>query len=290
MTRRARPLAIKRWFTALKQSLGYYELRTRLLRKPFNRALRPTDTFLVGHPKSGNTWVAYMLAILLAQDRDQRVTLRNVGDFVPFVHGRDDRIRRFGHLPDPRVFRNEYPRYWDLYPRIVYLVRDPRAALVSLWHMYRTMSGRGDFALPRFLDDYLTHGGVFREWNRNLVRWDRQVAAALDASERNGRILVVRYEDLVRDRRAMLERLRHFIGLERPAEILELAAARGDFHLMKDAEARTGAEAYHGRAAAAGAFVRRGEIEGWRDELPASLTDRIEAELGPAMRRAGYLA
>ena len=61
----------------------------------FRAHLRQTDVFLVGHPKSGNTWLAYMLAILMKDgDPEGEVTMANVGDFVPTIHERDSSIRR----------------------------------------------------------------------------------------------------------------------------------------------------------------------------------------------------
>ena len=95
-------------FRRLKRRSGYYEARRQRRRAPFERALRPTDALLVGHPKSGNTWLAYMLAILLFPDREEDITLASVGDFVPFVHGHDHRIARYGHLADPRVLPGIY--------------------------------------------------------------------------------------------------------------------------------------------------------------------------------------
>lgn len=287
------------WFRRLKARLGYYEARRALWKKPFLDALRPSDTFLIGHPKSGNTWLAYMLAILLVPDRAEPVTLRNVGRFVPFVHGRDHRIRRHDRLPDPRVFRNEYPQYPALYPRIIYLYRDPRAVLVSLWHMYRVMFDEDRLPLARFVDDYLAEDGIFKGWHGELERWDRQVAHHLDlaASESTtaspapaeSRILVLRYEDLVRDRRDCLQRLMGFLGISRTDEAVEQAVRRGGFEAMRRVEERHGAEAFEGKAKGEGRFVRRGEVDGWRDEMGDSAARRIEEELGPVMCRAGYL-
>ncbi len=328
---RRRPVpAFKRWFGRGKRQAGYYRLRDGLrnrLREPeFRRALRPTDVFLVGHPKSGNTWLAYMLAVLLSDDRRGDVNLYNVGDYVPFVHGRDHAITTYGHLPDPRVFRNEYPRHPRRYPGTVYLVRDPRAVLVSFRHMFATMFDDRDMTLSRFVDGYLSGGAPFDAWHRHLMRWDRQVAAALRRAEGGERVCVVRYEDIVADRGAALRRVAEFIGAVPaggvPAEDLAVddlavghlavgqaaarqaaagdvaaetsarlsrAVARGSFEAMRDLEGRYGAEAYAGRARGEGRFVRRGEAEGWRDELDPADAARIEAAFGPVMERAGYL-
>lgn len=293
---RRRPVpAVKRWFGRAKRRIGYYRLRDGVrnrLREPrFLRSLRPTDVFLVGHPKSGNTWLAYMLAVYLSDDREGEVNLYNVGDYVPFAHGRDHAIAAYGHLPDPRVFRNEYPRYPDRYPGTVYLVRDPRAVLVSFRHMFATMFGDRDMTLSRFVDGYLSGAPPFDSWHRRLERWDRQVAAALGRAERGERICVVRYEDLVADRESELRRVAEFIG-DVPAGTsarLSRAVARGSFEAMRELEGRHGAEAYAGRARGAGRFVRRGRAEGWKDEMDPADAARIEAAFGPVMQRAGYL-
>ena len=284
----------KRWFGRVKRRTGYYRLRDGLrnrLREPtFRRALRPTDVFLVGHPKSGNTWLAYMLAVFLADDRGGEVNLYNVGDHVPFVHGHDHAIAAWEHLPNPRVFRNEYPRYPHRYPGTIYLVRDPRAVLVSFWHMFVTMFDDRELTLASFVDGYLSGGAPFDGWHRHLGRWDRQVSEALRRGERGERICVVRYEDLVEDREAALRRVAEFIG-DVPAGTsarLSRAVARGSFDTMRDLEGRHGAEAYAGRARGEGRFIRRGRAEGWREEMDPADAARIEGAFGPVMERAGY--
>jgi hypothetical protein len=280
---------LKRVGSSAKTALGYYAARRRWREGRFRAALRPTDTFLVGHPKSGNTWLAYMLAVLLFPDAGERITLANVGDFVPFVHGRDHRIRRYGRLVDPRVFRNENPQYPDLYPRVLYLIRDPRAALVSLWHMYRTMFDVSDLTLDSFLDQYMASSGIFDWWNSKLVRWDRQVGPALERAETGERIHVVTYEELVGGRERCLEAIAVFLGISPAAGDLSRAVARGAFTAMRLLEEVHGAEAYNGRAAGDGMFVRRGRIDGWREELTGEQDARIVDAFEPVMKRAGYL-
>ncbi|MXX77485.1 MAG: sulfotransferase domain-containing protein, partial [Gemmatimonadales bacterium] len=298
---RRRPVpAVKRWFGRAKRRAGYYRLRDGLrnrVREPrFLRALRLTDVFLVGHPKSGNTWLAYMLAVFLSDDRQGHVNLYNVGDYVPFVHGRDHAISAWDHLPDPRVFRNEYPRHSHRYPGTLYLVRDPRAVLVSFWHMFATMFDDRGMTLSRFVDGYLSGGAPFDAWHRHLVRWDRQVAVALRRTESGERICIVRYEDLVADRDATLRRVTDFVGSVSAEDVpagtsgrLSRAVARGSFEAMRDLEGRHGAEAYAGRARGEGRFIRRGQAEGWKDEMDPADAARIEAAFGPVMERAGYL-
>ncbi len=256
----------------------------------FQRQLRSSDVFLIGHPKSGNTWLAYMLAILLLKDRSNRITLSNVGNHVPFVHGRDLQIAEWFHLPDPRVFRNEEPTFSELYPKIIYLIRDPRAVLVSFFHMYQVVLNDRRITFQSFLDQYLAADGIFRKWNRGLVRWDRQVLSWTQRAKSDPRVLIVKFEDMVGDRRCVLERLAQFVGISYSGEVLDCAVERGSFQAMRKDEEEHGAEAYPGEISERGRFVRRGEIAGWKDELSADLVRQIEDAFVPAMRATGYVS
>ena len=264
------------------------QIRHRRNRRTFEQHIRSTDVFLLGHPKSGNTWLAYMLAILLAEDRTSAVTLANVKDFVPPVHGKDHRIREFSHLPNPRIFREEYPVHAELYPKVIYLLRDPRAVLVSLYHMYRIECDDPDMPMATFVEDYLSKQGCFQRWNRGLTRWDRQVRSWIERAACDPRITIVRYEEMVRDRRLALERVAAFAGIPCTGDRLALAVEQGDFREMQQNEERHGAEAYPGEMAKRGRFIRRGETDGWKIELDEGLARRIELEFASTMRTAGY--
>lgn len=253
------------------------------------RAVRPTDVFLIGHPKSGNTWLAYMLAIVLFKDRSDEITLSNVGDYVPFVHGQDPRIVEWLHLPDPRIFRNEEPIFPDLYPKVIYVLRDPRAVLISFYRMYQVMLNDQRTTFRSFLDQYLAMDGIFLKWNHGLERWDRQALSWTRRAKSDPRVVVVRYEELVVDRRRVLKRLARFVGISRDQAVFDCAVGRGSFQAMRANEKEHGAEAYRGEIGQRGRFVRRGEIAGWKEELSPELARQIEQAFLPAMKVTGYL-
>jgi hypothetical protein len=281
------------WIEALTKALlprtPRVWIRRRRNRRIFERYVQPTDVFLVGHPKSGNTWLAYMLAILLTKDHGSVVTLANINDYVPTVHGKDHRIREFSNLANPRIFREEYPVHADLYPKTIYLLRDPRAMLVSLYHMYRIECNDLVMPLATFLDDYLAKQGCFQRWNRGLIRWDRQVKTWTERAADDHRVLIVRYEDMVQDRRRVLEGVAAFAGIPCGSNLLTLAHERSSFEAMQKDEEEHGAEAYPGEMAKRGRFIRRGETDGWRQEMAEGLVQQLEQEFGPAMRLVGYL-
>jgi hypothetical protein len=264
-------------------------IRRRRGKASFRSEVRPTDVFLVGHPKSGNTWLAYMLAILLVKDTKHQVTVANVGEYVPFIHGHDLRLGEYGHLPDPRIMRNECPIYPEFYPKVVYLVRDPRAVLVSFYHMYRIMLNDTHITLKSFIEQYLSTKGLFKEWNRGLVRWDRQVLSWTQEAQQNTRILIVKYEDLVADRLRVLEAVVEFVGIPCDEEHLSLAVERGSFEAMRSNEEEYGAEAYPDEIGRRGRFMRRGKVDGWPQEMDESLARVLNNEFGAAMKAHGYV-
>lgn len=270
--------------TALRRRVRWHRYK-----HDFQRHLRPSDAFLIGHPKSGNTWLAYMLAILLFKDRANQVTLANVGNYVPYIHGRDLQIAAWSNLQGPRVFRNEEPIYAQFYPKIIYLIRDPRAVLVSFYDMYQVVLNDRRTDFQSFLDQYIAADGIFRKWNRGLVRWDRQVLSWTRRAESDPRVVLVKFEDMVADRRGVLEQVARCLGISYAREELDCAVARGSFEAMRKNEDEFGAEAYPGVIGARGRFVRRGEIAGWKNDLSAEAVHRIEDAFAPAMRASGYL-
>jgi hypothetical protein len=277
---------MKNWLDTVKTPIAAVLPDSLKDRLRFQRYVRDTDVFLVGHPKSGNTWLAYMLAILVNRDRDGQINIGNVGEYVPVIHHSDTAIRHWTQLRPPRIFRNEAPLFPTRYPKTIYIARDPRAALVSYYHHCVHDTGRTDWPITDFVDEMISKGQI-ASLEPTLVRWDKQVDAWIDRAKRQP-VLLVKYEDLLSNRRSCLVRLSEFLGLDTNDELLDLTVARGEFKSMRREEATFGAESYAGEKGAKGYFVRKGEAESWRKELPQASVEKIEDAFGPVMRKFGY--
>lgn len=255
-------------------------------RRAFPRLVRSTDIFVVGHPKSGNTWTAYMLGVARSHVSGGEVTMANLSRHVPFFHGEDGAIRMHEDLADPRIFRNEWPIYPEHYPKTIYLIRDPRAVLVSYYHMFRTLFDGEPSTLDAFVREYLEHGEIRRF--EPLVRWDRQVESWIQRARTNHRVLLLRYEDMLADRVSTVRRMVEFAEMPCGPEGVERATERGAFKSMKADEARNGAEVYEAVAEGRGSFIRKGKADAWKEELSPGLVRVVEAELGRVMELVGY--
>jgi hypothetical protein len=227
-----------------------------------------------------------MLAILLERgDSRSRVTVANIGDFVPVLHGRDSWISDHEGLSDPRIFRNERPNFPDLYPRSLFVVRDPRSTLVSYYHFYKALTGR-EMTLDSFIASYLADGCI-RDFEP-AVRWDQLVTEWIDRA-RKRQVMIIKYEDLHQDRERILAEVARFCGLPDSGQAMASALERGSFQRMREEEGRHGVEPQHPPdPPSRGWFFRQGRTDGWKTELSTPALEAIEKEFRPAMTALRY--
>lgn len=92
--------------------------------------VRDDDIFLVSYPKSGNTWLRFLVANYFVGDQ-LTVDLRNIEIIVPdiYVHN----IYYFEKLKGPRIIKS-HELFDPRYGKTIYIVRDPRDVALSYWH------------------------------------------------------------------------------------------------------------------------------------------------------------
>jgi estrone sulfotransferase len=161
------------------------------------------DIFLVSYPRSGNTWVRFML--LQARPGFKVEDFRRIEEIIPDMHG---------PLPWFRCRRanvvKSHLTYWQPFRRVIYLVRDGRAATYSNWQ-YQVAEGtyHGDF------DKFLDTPHWPSAWNSHVKGWENAPVTKL----------VVRYENLVADTAYELSRILEAVGWSTSRErIVEIVA------------------------------------------------------------------
>jgi hypothetical protein len=229
----------------------------------------PNDVFICGFPKSGNTWFQHLVTAVVYGVDVAATPDTVINELVPDVHFKKY-YRRFGetmffkthHLPQPS------------YRRIVYLIRDGRDAMVSFYHQLTALDGPVDFK-----DVVINGRGLFpSKWHTHV---DAYRALSLGSA-----MIEIRYEQLKQDPIAELRRFCAFAGLERSDATLSRAVEQSSFQKMKEKEKKSGWEM--ARWPKDKAFVRRGEVGSFKDEMPADVLAAFMAEAGPTMRAAGY--
>ena len=178
----------------------------------------PEDVFIVGFPKSGNTWFQDLVTAVVHGVTPALAPPVLVQDLVPDVHFKSY-YRRYGtpmyfkshHLPQPE------------YRRVVYLIRDGRDAMVSYFHFVKALQGEADF-----MELVKTGKDLPAKWHEHVEAWL--------ANPHGAKMITIKYEDMKRDTLGELERFCAFAGVERERAWLENAARETQFDKMQRKE------------------------------------------------------
>lgn len=236
--------------------------------------VRPDDTFLTSYPRSGNTWARFILANLLDPEASDYTAIRRS---VPDIY--KESVRDIDGRSSPRILKSHEP-FDPRYPRVVYLVRDPRAVAVSYFHQQKRFGLiPADTPIDRFVALFIDgRADGFGSWSDHVESW-------INTHGRRGdRFFLVRYEDLHRDGVKQVAGLARFLGLDKSDAVVERAFERSSLERMRELER---AEMRGEELPKHTTYVRRGGSS-WRDELPDELATKIAAAFGDTMTKLGY--
>jgi len=258
-----------RTVSAVKAAFRHLGVDMDLGREVGLRTIRRGDTFIVSYPKSGNTWVRFLLASILLVDR--AATFHDLDDFVPDVHKYGARIDMTWRR---RLIKSHYA-YCSRYPKFVYICRDGRDVMVSYYHF---QVQRGQF------------GGSFSEFIRSrqtkifgLWKWHEHVSEALREKDRRpDDVLFLRYEDMLADPFAVAPDLAAFCGIEASADRVANAVRNCSFEKLRDIETTYGGSGDVER------FMRKGTSNQWPDYFSQEDLDYFQNQAWETMARVGY--
>ena len=261
----------------------------RLSRKAVKRGLewvlgtgiRSTDVFVVGYPRSGNTWMQFLLTHALLEKRDgDWVTLKTLRDYIPNLNhiGPGDAmfLGKYMLRAKPRMFFTHSP--FDIriaQAKIIYVLRDPRDVLVSYFHFHRRKYR--DFALET--GDFLSLEAY------SPCRWDEHVAGWL-LDHQVSRMNIVRYEDLRSDPAKVLSEVLMFVGLPYSEVDLQRAVDESSFERTRELDRKYTLQSVQGDSSEY--HARRGKVGGWVDELDSTALDIITSQYGTVACQVGY--
>lgn len=241
--------------------------------------VRSTDVFISSYPRSGTTLTQWILYLLTHEEQPDPEHLNQASPWF-------ERSLATGELtaadleafPPPRVFKSHLPRRWlPDGARYIYVERNPRDVLISYFHFYRAYLGfHGSFDefFGRFMDGRLQYGS----WFDHVAGW----------RERSGDpdLLIVRYEDLVRDRKASIQRIVDFLGWERDERWVDRAVIESSFDAMKRRESvfDHATALLLERGVTQRAFLRAGLVDSAEDELSEAQSREIREQSSKARR------
>jgi len=245
-----------------------------------NLAVFSDDTFLVSFPRSGNTWTRFLIANLMHPGTE--VSFTNIERLIPDTSSQSSRALK--RTPRPRIIKSH--EYFDArYPKVIYIVRDPRDVAHSYYDFSRKFRHFDDSCT---LEQYVSIFGRSVPWS-TWGTWGEHVGSWIFSRGRNPNFLLVRYEDLKRDPAASLARIAEFMGTPASPDRLSQAVAASSADRMRELEKLQS----HQWVATKGKrddipFVRGAKAGSWKTALPKSSVIEIESAWGDLMLALEY--
>ncbi len=246
-----------------------------------NLTVFPNDIFLVSYFRSGSTWSRFLFGNFI--HKDEPVTFTNMERFVPIIYNLPDRVLR----QLPRVLKS-HECFDPRYPRVIYIVRDPRDVAVSFY--FYNLKVR---VIP---DGYSMDDFVTRFVNANVVPyadrvgcWQDHVLSWVRLRAGNPGFRLLRYEDLLADPAKELASLAPLLGIEPSPARIERAVQLSSASQMQSLEKKQSQQWVATKGTRQDIpFVREAKSGGWRNKLSPAAVRTIERAWGSTMKEFGY--
>ena len=233
------------------------------------------DVFLVSYPKSGNTWLRFLIGNYISGNR---CDFTNSHQIIPDIEYNPSDING---LNRPRIIKS-HKQYPQDYPKVIYLVRDGRDVAVSYYYHLKKYNAidqgmRFDEYVPKFikgeLDDYGSWGEHVSGWCNGKVR----------------ELHIIRYEDLKDDAEEVLSGVIGFCHYPVDAARISSAVLSSSFSVMSELEKKQ----HHdidllSRSTESIRFVREGSVGRWRGYFTSDLNEMFLEEFSSVISELGY--
>lgn len=240
----------------------------------------PDDVFLTSYPRSGNTWMRFLVGNLIHET--EPVTFLKLERLLPDMYIHSDRDMR--SMPRPRVIKS-HECFDPRYKRVVYIVRDPRDVAVSNYH-WELKKGSFPDGFP--MQEFVRRWMASEYWPR-LGCWGDHVASWLSTRRNHPDFLLIRYEDLMARPQPELAKIARLLRIDPTPERLARAVELSSADRMRKLESTQGGKWLQTKYTRQDApFVRKASSGGWKAVLPKESVALIESTWQAQMSELGY--
>jgi len=235
-----------------------------------HKSLRANDVFFASYPRSGSTWLRFVLFESIA---GQSSDFGNVNQSIPDVKDLKTALQL---MPNGGRLIKTHEVYHPEYRKAVYLVRDPRDVALSEY-AYQTALGLVNQPLDEYLRVFFIKGvNPFSSWSKHVESW---LSAPLSSED----LLIVKFEELRSDTVNGVAQIIRFFGITPDEGRIRQAVANNSVERMKAKEKETPQ-----RASKKGQFIRSGSVGGWRGKLGDAEIALVREHSSKLLARLGY--
>ncbi|XP_062042642.1 amine sulfotransferase [Lepus europaeus] len=248
-----------------------------ILEKLDDFEIRDDDVFVVTYPKSGTIWTQQILSLIYFEGHRNRTENWDTLDRVPFL---EYNIRKVDieNRPSPRLFASHLPYY--LAPKslknnkakIIYVYRNPKDVLISFFHFSNlVVKLEASSTLENFMEKFLDGKVVGSLWFDHIRGWYEH--------KHDFNILFMMYEDMKKDLRSSILKIRSFLEKELSEEEVDAIVRQATFENMKfipQANYNNILSNEIGKRNAEGAFLRKGAVGDWKHHMTVEQSERFD--------------
>jgi len=234
------------------------------------------DVFLASYPRSGNSWLRFLLYEILSGNESRFETI--IFTIPPVgLQSKAPRLLKTGG----RLIKT-HESYRREYRKAIYIVRDARDVVLSEYAL-QIGSGifRGDF--DKFLDDFLK-GKVngFGSWRQHVNSW-------LDAIDQQfAKVLFIKYEDMRKDTSSTLQAIVSFLGETPDNAKIQIAVDNNSLKNMRHKEEEVKDSVFKDWNSAH-KFIGQGETKSGKGKLNEAQLQLINESCAASLSRCGYI-
>jgi hypothetical protein len=263
------------------QTMRRVRFRNRALRGPLvrsrHRGLTPQDAFLASYPRSGTTWLRFLLYESLTGEPSAFGSIRKA---VPSV-GKQETARPV-LSGGGRLVQTHEP-FCDDDRRVIYVVRDARRVVVSEYQWQRR-NRTYESSFDGFVSDFVRgRTNPWGSWADHVEFWRASAPA------RNDHLLIVRYEDMRLDTLAEFTRVLSWLGAEIDEQRVRATIESNSLEGMRAKEDEARERGWRQSTRSDIRFVNTGSVGDAREKLNPEQARLIEERFGPTLASLGYL-
>jgi len=241
-----------------------------------------SDIYLISYPKSGNTWMRYLVAYATWPELVD-IDLVEMASYIPSFQLEHDTAMMIDSTSPCNQLKHRIIKEHHAYniltqqnvKRVIYLVRDGRDAIVSYWH-YCNQRDQTAIPLSKFIEISAKPEHSFGSWKDHVMGW---VNSPLDSK------LIIRYENMLVNTEHWLRAVLNFAEIEASDSVIRQAVNRASFDSMKKLELTKGFNLDQLKSVE---FIRQGKEGSWEDTFGVNDLELFRRFHGGCISELGY--
>ena len=260
------------------------QIKDKKFKKVLPKNYRTEDIFLVSFPKSGNTWLRFLIAnaVKVHFAIETEVNFFSILEIIPAIkNNRYGNVANlcsfgmFGRADLPRIIKS-HDTYNPYFNRVILLVRDPRDVICS-W--FRYLKNYQKIEPDTKISDFLNNSRY------GIHTWVNHTESWYFNQKMDQLIKIFRYEDLLQNTTIQLQLIMELLGIKMTPEELNKAIELSSKEKMKQSEDAHMSNFYLDNRQIP--FVNQGESRKGKD-LPESDRLIVEQKTKTIANKLGY--